>query len=97
MFDPALTNLSHRRGCMSEAEYIAAVKSCIGSIARLPNGSLKGHVERVEIKRVVTALITELEAREQELARRGPPQKPAAAAECNHVVTVEPAVNVKAE
>lgn len=71
MIDASIQKLSLLRGSSDEMAYLKQVKACIGAIGRIPNGALRGHVNRDDIAASVSKLISELDSRIDAMASTG--------------------------
>jgi len=76
MIDGSIQKLSQLRGCTDEVAYLRQVKACIGAIGRIPNGALRGHVNRDDLAASVAKLLTELDSRIGTISPTGAQQKP---------------------
>jgi hypothetical protein len=59
------------RATTEELAYLRQIKACVGAIARIPNGALKGHVNRDHLAEAVARLLTEIDCRIGHLSPTG--------------------------
>lgn len=63
MIQGSIDKLAALRHTTDDVAYLRQVKACVGAIGRIPNGMLKGHVNRDHLTEAVNKLLGELEHR----------------------------------
>ena len=71
MIVTSVQKLTSIRKTSDELLYLKQVRACVGAIGRIPNGMLRGHVDRDELAKAVVLLITELDSRIAAIAVTG--------------------------